>query len=217
MRKQILLLLCVTLPGCVTVATGADLLPERGASSFVPAKRWEEAFVTGNGRMGAMPFGNPENETLIANHCRLFLPLGSREIPSDLAAELPEYRRLIREKGYNEAKNFLNAKAAAQGDQGLVPTDPLHPGFFVHVRQEAQGEIRNYLRTEDFGTGEVVVRWEEDRGEFRRRLFVSRVDNLIVFSLTGPAEVGLDCELEFPDPSPPNRKITDGGRMSART
>ncbi|MEI6392852.1 MAG: glycoside hydrolase N-terminal domain-containing protein [Verrucomicrobiota bacterium] len=36
--------------------------------------RWEDAFVTGNGRMGAMLFGNPTNETLVANHCRLFLP-----------------------------------------------------------------------------------------------------------------------------------------------
>jgi len=70
-------LCCFGQPG----GLGAGSLPERGAATHAPAKRWEEAFVSGNGRMGAMLFGDPENETFVANHCRLFLPLGSREIP----------------------------------------------------------------------------------------------------------------------------------------
>ena len=49
--------------------------------------------------MGAMLFGDPENETLIANHCRLFLPLGSYEKVPDLAAHLPELRRIFRQDG----------------------------------------------------------------------------------------------------------------------
>lgn len=36
--------------------------------------------VTGNGRMGALMFGDPENETITANHCCLFLPLGRRSV-----------------------------------------------------------------------------------------------------------------------------------------
>lgn len=44
-----------------------------------------------------------ENETLIANHCRLFLPLGSYETVPDLAAHLPELRRIIREHGTKAA------------------------------------------------------------------------------------------------------------------
>jgi hypothetical protein len=158
-----------------------------------------------------MLFGNPANETLVANHCRLFLPLGSRELVPDLAAHLPELRRIIRERGYREAMSFLLGKAKAQGFPGLLPTDPLHPGFFVHVRQDVQGEIEDYVITEDFRTGEVVVRWRDARGAFRRRLLVSRTDNLIVFSLTGPGRKQLDCVLELPAPRPAERKTTDTG------
>lgn len=43
-------------------------IPKRGAASVQPAKRWEEAFVSGNGRMGAMVFGQPARETIVANH-----------------------------------------------------------------------------------------------------------------------------------------------------
>ena len=127
-----------------------------GSISRTPAKRWEDGFVTGNGRMGALFFGEPGNETLVANHCRLFLPLGNREIVPDLAQYVPELRRIIREKGYGPAMKFFSGKAKEQGYPGLIPTDPFHPGLFVNIRQKAAGPVTDYERTEDFQTGEVT-------------------------------------------------------------
>jgi hypothetical protein len=186
--------------GLATLATAADVVGVgdeasfRGAVSRTPAKRWEDGFVTGNGRLGAMLFGEASNETLVANHCRLFLPLGNREIVPDLAKYVPELRQIIRDKGYGEAMKFFLGHAKEQGYPGLIPTDPFHPGLFVNIRQKAEGAISNYQRTENFRTGEVAVRWSDARGRFQRRLFASRPDNLIVFEATGPAP----CELEFP-------------------
>ena len=172
--------------------------PFRGSISHVPAQRWEDGFVTGNGRMGAMLFGNPTNETLVANHCRLFLPLGNREIVPDMVQYLPEIRRIFRDQGYyprTEMMDFLRKKANEQGyTPASIPTDPFHPGLFVNIRQQAVGAVTDYERTEDFQTGEVCVRWRDARGQFQRHLFVSRTGNLIALSLTGP----VPCELEFP-------------------
>ena len=165
-----------------------------GVRSIAPAQRWEDAVVTGNGRMGAMLFGNPTNETLVANHCRLFLPLGNREIVPDLGQQVPELRRIIRDKNYDEAMRFFLGKAKEQGYPGLTWTDKFHPGLFINIRQPADGPVSGYERTENFATGEVAVRWRDNRGEFRRRLFVSRSNNLIAISVTGPAP----CELQFP-------------------
>ncbi len=195
-------LLGTALLACITSSTLAESLPAKGAASSVPASRWEEAFVTGNGRMGAMLFGDPQNETLVVNHCRLFLPLGSYETVPELAAHLPELRRIIRADGYNAAMTFLLAKAAEQGFPGLIPTDPFHPGFFVHVRQTPEGNVRDYLRTEDFRSGEVAVNWKDDRAAFRRRLFVSRPHNVIVFSMTSDRQGQISCDVEFPIPNP---------------
>ncbi len=168
----------------------------RGSVGRVSAQRWEDAFVTGNGRMGAMLFGDPANDTFVANHCRLFLPLGNREIVPDLSKHVAEIRRISRANGYyKEMIEFLRAKGEEQGyTVRSIPTDPFHPGLFVNIRQEPVGMLADYERTENFQTGEVCVRWRDDRGQFQRRLFVSRTDNLIVLSLTGPAP----CELEFP-------------------
>lgn len=169
-----------------------------GSLSRVVAKRWEDGFVTGNGRMGALLFGEPANETLVASHCRLFLPLGNREIVPDMAPCLAEMRRITRAKGYYPATqmiDFLRQKSEEKGYRvPSIPTDPFHPGLFVNIRQQNVGEVTGYERSEDFQTGEVCVRWRDERGEFRRRLFVSRTENIIAVSLTGPAP----CELEFP-------------------
>ena len=186
-----------SLAGYVSIcmlATAAQSAPEHGSISRVPAKRWEDAFVTGNGRMGALIYGNPTNDTVIANHCRLFLPQGNREIVPDLAEYVPKLRRIYRAKGSGEAMKYFLGKAKEQGFPGIIMTDPYHPGLFLNIVQPAVGPITDYERTEDFATGEVVVRWRDDRGEFRRRLFVSRPSNLIVLSVTGPAP----CELRFP-------------------
>ena len=106
-------------------------IPEHGSISKRPALRWEDAFVSGNGRMGAMLFGDPENETLVANHCRLFLPLGNREIVPDLATYVPELRRIIREESYDEAMKFFLGKAKEQGyprphPDGSIPSRLIH-------------------------------------------------------------------------------------------
>jgi len=108
------------LMAAAVLAIGEDL-PVRGAASREPARSWEWAFVSGNGRMGAMVFGHPHRETVIANHCRLFLPLGTREIVPDV------------EKGYRPAYDFMLAKAKEQGYPGLSWTDPFHPGFELTI------------------------------------------------------------------------------------
>ena len=145
-----------------------------------------------------MWFGVPGNETLVANHCRLFLPLGNRELVPDMVRHLPEIRRIFRAKGYYPATDMIEFLRQKSQEQGYVipsiPTDPFHPGLFVNIRQNPVGTVTDYERTENFQTGEIAVRWRDERGRFERRLFVSRTDNLIALSLTGPAP----CGLEFP-------------------
>ena len=65
--------------------------------------------------MGALLSGDPLHETLIVNHCKMWLPLGSREVVPDVGKYLPEMRKIIAEKGYGEYQKFFEAKAREQG------------------------------------------------------------------------------------------------------
>ena len=72
------------MPLNISVADCAALMPKHGTVSLYPAKRWEDSLATGNGRMGALLAGDPQQETLIVNHCKMWLPLGSREVLPDV-------------------------------------------------------------------------------------------------------------------------------------
>ena len=70
-----------------------------GAITDKPASRWEEAMVTGNGNMGAMIYGEPDNETIVINHCGLFLPLDTKKFVKDMSGSIPEIKRAALEAG----------------------------------------------------------------------------------------------------------------------
>jgi hypothetical protein len=99
----------------ISLANSAVLMPRHATVSLYPAKRWEDSLATGNGRMGALLSGDPLHETLIVNHCKMWLPLGSREVVPDVGKYLPEMRKIIAEKGYGEYQKFFEAKAREQG------------------------------------------------------------------------------------------------------
>ena len=178
-------------------ADTAALMPRHGTVSIAPAAKWEDSLAAGNGIMGALLAGDPARDTLIVNHCKLWLPLGSREIVPDVGAVLPEMRRIIGEKGYGAGHAFFLETARKQGWDGkLVWTDPFHPGFLLKIDQPAAGAVTDYARVQDYATGEARVQWRTGQGAFSRALFVSRADNIIALKLTGPASK-LSCSLRM--------------------
>ena len=92
----------------------AGVAPKRGAASLRPARRWEEALVTGNGRMGAMVHGHPLAERIVANHCRLFLPLGS------LSGILARGQIQINRLQWNASEGALHLELTSGKEQTLT-------------------------------------------------------------------------------------------------
>ena len=57
----------------MSISVAGPAVPEHGSISRQQALRWEDGFVSGNGRMGAMMFGAPDNEIFVANQGQPFL------------------------------------------------------------------------------------------------------------------------------------------------
>ena len=66
--------------------------------------------------------------------------------------------------------------------QSICNPDFFVPAFDLTIRSPNQGEVRDYSRSVDFQTGETAVRWSDDRGDFERRMFVSRADGMAVLA-----------------------------------
>jgi hypothetical protein len=179
-------------------------IPERGVSSSSPATRWDYGFLTGNGRIGTVVYGQPTEETIVFNHERLYLPTPRPQIP-DLGEMFSEVRRVIREKGHVAGQNFWMEQAKKQKHFNYH-SDPFHLAFQLSLEMPARGTVSNYLRTTDFQTGEVSVYWSDDDGEYVRKLFVSRPDNVAVLSITRPGSKKLHLSLAT---SPITHKLID--------
>ncbi len=181
--------------GCLIAGQAAP--PERGFISRKSADNWEQALVTGNGKLGAMVFGVPLDETIIVNHGRLYLPLNPPLPPPATAPLLPEMRRLMAGGAYQKAADLVVATADQAGYGGKRWTDPFIPACDLKLRMEARGEVREYQRSVDFASGVAAVHWNDERGELSRRVFASRADDLIAVSLTAATKGSLDCRLQL--------------------
>jgi hypothetical protein len=169
--------------------------PERGFVSAKPADTWERALVTGNGKYGALVYGEAHDETIVLNHARLFMPLHPPLPPVDTASHLREIRQMFAEGQYQRAADYVVELSRKENFGGKRWTDPFIPAFDIKVSMAARGETKDYARSVDFSTGVASVRWTDERGAFVRQVFVSRADDVVVLSLKGTGKV--DCRLQL--------------------
>lgn len=78
-----------------------------------PAKVWEEALPVGNGRLGAMIFGDPQKERIQFNENTLYS--GEPETPKDInvASDLGHIRQLLNEGKIQKREISYNKNGSA--------------------------------------------------------------------------------------------------------
>ncbi len=203
MRKIIFLLLAtVFTSGLMAMGDGPEKLkiPERGFISSEAAKNWEEGLISGNGSIGINMLSRPLDETIIFSHAKLFLPIRDPYMPPDKGDRISEIRSLI-DRGLYKQATELAFKFSGQDD--FYGPDPFVPAFDMNIQTASKGDIREYVRSVDFTTGEAKVQWMDDRGRFERKIFVSRADSLVVLMLSGP-KGALDIKFNLDSRKPEN-------------
>ncbi|MEU6841941.1 glycoside hydrolase N-terminal domain-containing protein [Streptomyces sp. NPDC046716] len=158
-------------------------LPEHphGTWEPAPAARWEDAFLSGNGRHGALVFGDPHDDRVIVTHHSLVRPEGGpRPKPPLLAGQLPDLQERLLAGDVTAAEEFTDGRA-------LRWVRAFHPAFQVRFVRDSI-TWRHYRRSVDFASGVCAARC----GGWQGQVFVSRADDVVVQYVTGP---GLDGEV----------------------
>lgn len=164
---------------------------------------WREALPSGNGVIGASVFGGAQEETVLLNHAALWHWGHKDELP-DVSGVLPRTRKLMDEKRYLEA-SWLLADALKEQGYGtrLASRFPLAA---LRLEMPCDHAFKSYSRTLRMDTGEVEVGWKDGTRSLRRRLFVSRADRMVVYTIdcmgtgsgngesSGCGEVGGKCD-----------------------
>jgi len=81
-----------------------------------PAVEWTDAHPVGNGRLGAMPFGQFPSEQILLNEETLWHRGPDRVIPEDSYAHLEEVRRLEAAGDYFAADRYFEQHLQGRGD-----------------------------------------------------------------------------------------------------
>jgi alpha-L-fucosidase 2 len=143
-----------------------------------PATEWNEALPIGNGRLGAMVYGDVRLEHLQLNEDTLWsgFPVAAHPRPCD--AVLPEIRRLVMREG-----RYADADALARQFQGPFNESYL-PLAHLFLQFTSQDDVSDYRRALNLSTAIADVRFRVGYAWFSREMFVSAVHQVLVVRLT---------------------------------
>ena len=175
------------------------VVPERG---FVSTGVNGGTLYSGNGSLLAEISGDPLNEHVVLHHESILQPWKRPFEAPKIAAVLPEVKRLILAGQYREALELsLHASTEAGMPPGTTNHGTISP-LSMHLSMPPAGTERDFLRSVNFETGELNVRWTDDRGDWVRRTFASRPDDLALQRLDAPPGKTLDLNITLETPGP---------------
>jgi alpha-L-fucosidase 2 len=159
-----------------------------------PATNWLEALPVGNGRLGAMVFGGVTNEQIQLNEDTLWS--GGRAYPAPTGAykSFPEIRRLLFNGQYAEADALVRSNLlVGRGEGNSYQT----MGDMI-LTTGLNGEPTDYRRSLDLDTGVATTTFKLDGVTYRREVFSSAPDQVLVVRLTAdrPGKLAFSATLE---------------------
>jgi alpha-L-fucosidase 2 len=156
-----------------------------------PASTWTEALPVGNGRLGAMVFGRPGEELLQLNEATLWSggPVSTKVNPG-------AYEALGRVRQALAREDYAAAYQLTKGIQGRY-TESFLPLGDLLIHQDLKGETpAAYRRSLDIRDGIATTDYNIKGVHFRREVFASNPDQVIVVRLAADRPRQLDFELE---------------------
>ncbi len=170
-------------PGAPQPALTGKAEPPEGAFSLWyrrPAEAWTEALPVGNGRLGAMVFGGISRERLQLNEDSLWAGYPRERDNPEARKALPEVRRLL-----FEGKNAEAEAVAGEKMMGIPPRiESYQPLGDLLLSLPAVPEVADYRRDLDLDTGIASVTYRAGGATYRREVFASAPDQVIVVRLT---------------------------------
>ncbi len=155
------------------------------------AKEWNEALPIGNGRLGAMIYGDVETENYQLNEDSVWYGGPIDRINPDAYPNLEKVRSLILENKIKEAENLL--KYAFSGTpQSQRPYQTL--GNLSIDFEDHNSGYKNYKRELSLNNAIHNVSYQldnEDNVIYKRESFASYPDNIIVINLKTDSSKGM--------------------------
>ncbi|KAA5825200.1 glycoside hydrolase family 95 protein [Algibacter amylolyticus] len=164
-----------------------------------PAANWNEALPLGNGRLGAMVYGNPEHENIQLNESTLWAGGPHRNDNPNAKAALSEIRALLFAGKYDEAHKLANNKFISETSAGM----PYETVGNLRLNFSGHKNVTNYKRTLDIENAVNNTFYTIDGVTYKREIFTSFSDQVIVMKLTASenGKISFAASMDRPEPA----------------
>lgn len=177
--------------GCIFLSTTLTFGKEYKLWYNAPATVWEEALPIGNGRIGAMVYGNPLQEVYQLNEESIWSGYPQDWNNPKAANALPQVREAVDRGDYAKASELWKANAQGPYTARYLPIANLM------LDQLTRGEARNLYRELNISNALSTVTYEADGVKYRRTSFISYPDQVMVIKIAAdrPQAVSLHIRL----------------------
>jgi alpha-L-fucosidase 2 len=172
-------------------------------------KTWENALPIGNGRLGAMIYGNPEQEIIQLNEHTVWSGSPNRNDNPEALAALPQIRQLIFDGRYKEAEQLVGKTIITQKSHGQM----FQPVGNLNLAFQGHNAFKNYYRELDLQRAVAKVSYTVGDVNYVREMVASLADRVIAVRLTASKSKSVSFTASFSTPQP-NAKIQPQRRMN---
>lgn len=161
-----------------------------------PADNWNEALPVGNGRLGAMVFGRTGQELLQLNEETVWSGGPNSNVTPESGAAIPVLRKLLFEGKFTEAQALADTQMMPKRNSGMAyqTVGNLLLDFDGH------DQATKYYRDLNIENAVATVTYEVEGVRFKREVFSSFTDNVLVVRLTAeePGRITFTGKMETP-------------------
>ncbi len=157
-----------------------------------PAQNWNEALPVGNGRLGAMIFGETDTERIQLNEESLWAGCPINNNNPEALANLPKVRELILDDNIREAVTL--ATRTMMGTPPEVRSYETAGDIFLDFGER---EVTNYRRELDLETGIAKITYVSNGVKYSEEILASAPADIIAIRLKASEKKALNFQIRL--------------------
>jgi len=154
-----------------------------------PGTHFEESLPLGNGRLGALVYGKPEDDAIVMNDITLWSgkPVDPDE-DKGASRWIPEIRKALFDENYARADSL---QLHVQGHNSSY----YQPLLTLHIKDTEADGYRGYRRELSLDSALAQVRYSKGGVDYRREYLVSAPDQLFAVRLSASRKKSINAQI----------------------
>lgn len=195
----------------------ANALIKDGTDPSKDDAEWIKALPLGNGNIGAMVFGDVNNERVQLNEKTLWSGSNADNDNPDAPKYISEIRKLLFEGKFKEATALTNKTqickgvGSGHGNGANVPFGCFQTLGDLRLKFETNASYTNYYRDLDLNTAIASVNYEQNGVKYKREYFISAPANVMVIRFSSDKKNALSFSTSMDRPERFTTTGADGG------